>query len=308
MTDALDLPGTTGIVHSRPGFDFFSTTHPYLDNDEKLALVTNGSFSGTATPEYYAEMRAVADELLDKGIRSRVSDDIKPEGFYEKFMTKDGRAFWSPELRAFTVGHAAACAEENKKRAIADALKESYERLPGDQIALCVHADVPDTVSLCTVTRPMSVLKADGECYLASCAIAFPEDVKGEVTHLPQCSVVQVTPSGIDVVYDRLDGVRCEPVTEEIIDAFIKMFEEQTKDEARGVYELTKPNAWHEPMIDCDRFRAKEGKLKPIMPAFYQAAYRLYKQGRLSFHVGRLYARNVAWPSKDCYFTKFKVT
>ena len=307
MTDALSLPGTTGIIHSRPGFDFFSTTHPYLDRAEKLALVTNGTFSGTATEEYYAEMRTVMNELIDKGVNSRVSADIKPEGFYEKFMSKDGKVFWSPELRAFTVGLAAEEAKENKKSAIADALKESYERLPGDQIAVCIHADVPDTVSLCPVTRPMSVLEAEGECYLSSCAIAFPDDIKGKVTHLPQCSVVQITPDGYTVVYDHLEGVRCESVTEEIIDVFAKAIEEQTKDTPRGVYEIKKPSPWHEPMVDCDRYRAEGGKLKPNMPAFYQAAYRLYKEGRLSFFVDRLYARDVEWPNKDCYFTKFQV-
>ena len=90
MTNALDLPGTTGIIHSRPGFDFFSTTHPFLDRDEKLALVTNGSFAGTATEKYYAEMRRVADELCDAGIHSRCGEDIKPEGFSLVYDHMDG--------------------------------------------------------------------------------------------------------------------------------------------------------------------------------------------------------------------------
>ena len=311
MTNAMDLPGTTGIIHSRPGFDFFSTTHPFLDRDEKLALVTNGSFAGTATDAYYAEMRRVADELYDAGVRSRCGDDIKPEGFYEKFKTKDGRAFWSPEIRAFSVGLAAAQAE-NKRDAITDALKAGFERLPGDQINVCIHAEVPDTISLATVTRPMSVLEAAGETYIASCAIAFPENVAGKVTHLPQCSVVRVTPAGFSVIYDEMKGVRCEPVTEETVAAFTAALEEQIGKGGRplGVYEIKKPNPWHEPMVDVDRadFRAEGDVLKPKMPAFYQALYRLYKAGRITYYTDRLYARDVAWPNKDCYFTKFKLT
>ena len=306
MTDALQLPGTTGIIHSRPGFDFFSTTHPFLDNDEKLALVTNGTFAGTATPEYYAELRVVADELVDRGICSRCGEDIKPEGGYEKFKAKNGKIFWAPELRAYPIGLAIAEAND-KKTAIADALKASYERLPGDQISVAIHADLPDTLSLCTVTRPMSVLEADGESFIASCAIAFPEDVSGRVTHLPQCAVTQITPHGFSVIHDHLDCVRCEPVTEEIVDAFVKMFEDQTKDEGLSVYELKKPAVWHEPMVDCDLYRVEGGMLKPAMPAFYQAAYRLYKEGRLTLRPGEVYARNVDWPNVDCYFTKFQV-
>ena len=236
MTDALDLPGTTGIIHSRPGFDFFSTTHPYIDAAEKLALVTNGTSQGTNTPEFGAELRTVMNELLDLGIRSRCGDDIKPEGFFSQYMTRDGRAFWSPEALCFSVGVAVADAPAaEKRRTLADAERSIHERLPADQVSVSIHADVPDTVTVCTITRPMSVLEAEGESYIASCAIAFPDDVEGKVTHLPQCSLTQITPDGILFTEEGLKGVRCEPVTEDIIDAYIKMFEEQTGEETLSV-------------------------------------------------------------------------
>ncbi|MBE6655494.1 MAG: hypothetical protein E7609_01320 [Ruminococcaceae bacterium] len=309
MTDALDLPGTTGIIHSRPGFDFFSTTPPFLDRDERLALVTNGTSVGTSTKEFYEEQRRVADELCDAGVHSRCGADIKPEGFYEKFMAKDGKIFWAPELRAYPIGLAVANEKGDKSAALVRALKASYERLPADQVSVMIHADIPDIITLCTVTRPMSVLEADGATYIASCALAFPENVEGKVTHLPQCSLAQITPNGFSVLFDHLDGVRCEPVTEEIIAAFTASLEKQIGKGGKplSVYELELPNVWHEPMVDCDRFRVEGGKLKPNLPAFYQTVYRLYKEGRLSFATDRIYARDVVWPSVDCYFTKFSL-
>ena len=41
-TDALNLPGTIGIIHSRPDDDFFVNAHPFIAEDEKTALVENG--------------------------------------------------------------------------------------------------------------------------------------------------------------------------------------------------------------------------------------------------------------------------
>ena len=37
-TDALSLPGTTGIIHSRTGGNHVEHAHPFISDDEKLAL------------------------------------------------------------------------------------------------------------------------------------------------------------------------------------------------------------------------------------------------------------------------------
>lgn len=309
MTDALNLPGTTGIIHSRPGFDFFSTTHPYIDADEKLALVANGTFHGTGTPELFAELRAVMDELLDEGVHSRFGNDMTPTGFYEKFQTKDGRAFYVTETLAYAAGHAVAkAAPADKRRAHAEGVCNIHQRVPFDHVSVSIHADVPDSIVACTLTRPMSVLEAEGECYLASCAIAFPENVKGKITHLPQTAVHRVTPCGLEVVYDHIDGVKVEPVTEEILEAYADYytpFLSNGKEGAKSFYEIPVPwHLWHEPRVDC-RYVKEGDYYKAHMPALYQLFYRWHKQGRLRFYTGIVYARDVSWPNVDVYFTKF---
>lgn len=310
MTNALNLPGTTGLIHSRPGFDFFNTTFPYVDDAGEYALMGNGTVSGTNTEEFYAEMRTIMDELFDRGIVAPNSrDNLFGMGYSKLAHTKDGKPFYPPySVHVLSVGDKVKnTPPEEMKAAVAQAVKETHERIPTDNVTLTVHAKLPDTVTVCTISRPMSVLEAEGECYLASCAIAFPEDIHGKITHLPQCSLSQITPKGIELIADHLDGVRCEQVTEEMVDAYVKAITEQTKDKALSTYEMKMPAVFHEPMVDCDRFRVEGGRLKPHMPVMYRALYRLYKEGKLSFYTGEVYARDVAWPSVDCYFTKFRV-
>ena len=312
MTNAMDLPGTTGLIHSRPGDDLMSTCQPYLDDSGRYAQVSNGTSSGTGNEAFFAEMRSVMDALYDKGIVSPNSRDKLWELGYSKLAyTKDGKPFY-PICNPFSLGIGDAVKDtppEELKEALARETKAMHERLPTDQITLGVHASLPDTITVCTVTRPMSVLEAEGETYLASCAIAFPEDVEGKVTHLPQCSLSQVTPEGLQMLATSLEGVRVEPVTEEIVGAFYDAIVDQMSKKPLSLYEFVRPEPWHEPMVDCDKFIKPNSRLKPDMPAIYQAFYRLYKEGRLTYYTDVLYGRDslLGWPLRDWYFTKFSV-
>ena len=311
MTDAMDLPGTTGLIHSRPGEDFMNTCHPYMDADGKYAMMENGTTGGTGNEDYFAEMRTIMDDLLDRGISAPNSrDKLWAMGYSKLAYTKDGKPFY-PVCNPYALGIGDAVKgtpKDDMKEALAEATKAMHERIPIDNITVGVHADLPDTITVCTVSRPMSVLEAEGECYLASCAIAFPEDVKGKVTHLPQCSLSQVTPKGLELLATKLDGVRCEPVTEEILEIYEKAILDQMSEKPTAVCEFKFPKGiWHEPMVDCDRFVIEGAMLKPQMPAFYQAVYRLYKKGRITYYTDMVYGRDCVWPNRDFYFTKFKV-
>ena len=311
MTDAMDLPGTTGLIHSRPGEDFINTCHPYMDASGKYAMMGNGTLNGTGNEDYFAEMRAIMDDLLDRGISSPNSRDKLWELGYSKLAyTKDGKPFY-PIANPYSLGIGDAVKDapkENMKEALAKATKAMHERIPTDNISVGVHADLPDTITVCTVTRPMSVLEAEGECYLASCAIAFPEDVKGKITHLVPCSLSQVTPNGLEILATELEGVRVEHMNERILSIYSDAIIDQMSKKPTSLYEFKHPeNVWSEPMVDCDRFVRPGTKLKADMHAVYQVLYRLYKEGRLTYRTELLYGRDVAWPSRDCYITKFKV-
>lgn len=61
-TDALNLPGTTGIIHSRPCADLLSHAHPFTSQDEQLAAVLNGTLRDVDEPAFY---RTVNDLMAD---------------------------------------------------------------------------------------------------------------------------------------------------------------------------------------------------------------------------------------------------
>ena len=75
-TDAMDLPGTVGIIHSRPNGEFFTVTHPYFDADMSIAMVENGGTGATGCQALYDEFNRVMDDLLDQGIVSPASRDL----------------------------------------------------------------------------------------------------------------------------------------------------------------------------------------------------------------------------------------
>lgn len=307
MTDAMNLPGTTGIIHSRPGFDYLSTTHPYLDAEGKLAMVENGTQAGTGNDEFFAQMRSIMDAFLDRGIVAPTSRDI-PAKDYPRQYTKDGKPFYYIEAFSMTVGDLVKdTPAEQMKEAMAKAVQRVHELLPTDNVTVTIHENLPDTITVGTISRPMSVMEAEGETYLASVALAFPEDVKGKVSHLPQCAVSQVTPAGLEICTREMDGVRVEQVTEEVLQYYRNQLEPLLKTAPYALCELEPildKEIWSEPMVDCKYVR--EGSmLKPVVPAIYQALWSFHQEGRLRSNVDIVYARDVPWPNIDQYFTKF---
>ena len=120
------------------------------------------------------------------------AEHLSPSNF-PKQITKDGKAFFYVEAYPLLIGDTvkSLAADMSMKAAMSYSVKKAHERFPTDNITVSVHSELPNTVTIGTVSRPMSVLEADGETFIASAATAFPEDIEGKVTHLPQCSVSQ---------------------------------------------------------------------------------------------------------------------
>ena len=311
-TDALNLPGTTGFIHSRPYFDYMSTTQPFFDNSGELALIENGTREGTGNDEFFAEIRKCMDDFLDRGIKGDTSYDISPKE-WPLYYTKDGKGFYYVEPFAMFVGDMVKDVSSDKLRdALALAVKKNHERFPTDNITLSIHSKLPDTITIGTVSRPMSVLEADGETYLASCAIAFPEDVNGKVTHLPMCSVSQVTPKGLEFYSKEFETVRVEQVSDKILQHLCVEMEKNLtgkKDKPLMLMDIQRfipKDMWSEPLVDC-KYVKQKGMLKPLTATVYQAFWNLHKEGRLRSELGTVLSRERQglWPTKDCYFTRF---
>ena len=293
-TDALDLPGTTGIIHTRTSNDFITCAHPVLDPYGKLAVVENGTTLGTGSDEFYAKEREIMNSFLDRGMHAYSEDELpfKPES---PRIMKNGKIFYYIEPYPFMIGdelHNSSA--ENKRLAFAEAVKNAHATLPTDNITLSVHADIPDTIAIGNITRPMTVGFGDGETYLATCPIAFPEEIqKRPVLHLPPTSVSTVTPEGVQIHTTTIDGVKVEQIDYRVAKFIRDEMEARLtgkENEPLSIYDLPILDSWldiwSEPRVDC-KFISEAGKLKQFAAVIYEGLWSFHKEGRLHSIRGR---------------------
>ena len=302
-TDALSLPGTTGIIHSRTGGNHVEHAHPFISNDDKLALVLNGTNWGGGTPEFYVKSNEIMNGFLDSGIRIRsavakVADTSKPAR-----VLKNGYGYHDTEPYALMVGEGVKglCGDE-LKNGMARETKKSLETLPIDVITLAVHEDLPDTITIGTVTRPMSVGFGDGETFTCTTPLGLPEYVqKRPVMFIPPTTVAQVTPSGLNILSTSFEGVRVEQIDFRLAKEFREEFEKRLKygeENAIDIYDIPFytdwDSIWSKPLVDSDKYVLENSRLKPVGSALYEALWSFHKEGRLRMKLGTRLNKNGA--------------
>lgn len=282
-TDAINFPGTVGIMHSRPGGTLASHAHPFLDKDEKMAMVYNGTITATATAEFLENSRIIMQGYLDKGYPLHTfcekGGGMKP--------LSNGMRYHPCELWTLYTGEVVDRAEDVSEGML-DGVLTNLDTFPSDRITLAIHAMLDGVITAGRTTRPMVVGLAEGESYLATTALAFPEDVTfRSMTQLPVCSVSQIR-AGSFTVSDRVPkNIRVEEPTAGIYKKCYDFFESRlkdAKDSPRSIYDMDYPadfmDMWSQPMVDC--IYAKEGsRLKPSAAVMYEVLWAFYKEGRL---------------------------
>lgn len=279
QTDALNFPGTVGIAHSRPGGTLASQAHPFVDGDEHLALVLNGTLRDVGTPEFYEHSREIMQAFLDRGIEIRSA--IERNGSHHTLT--NGLSYHDTEPYALMAG-------DNYKKGmpLETALGEAIDELPGDIVTLAIHKDEPGTIAIGRINRPMSVGLGDGETFLATTAIAFPEDVKlRAVMDTPPASVCKVTPGRFEVTPHLLKNVAIEDITPDKYHKAYTRLESiliGQKKEPKSLYHIGAYSAWRDiwsqPAVEC-KYAKEGGFLKPTADLNYRILYSFYKEGRL---------------------------
>ena len=293
-TDALDLPGTTGIIHSRTGNNHLSHAHPFTSDDGELALVLNGTTWGAGTKEFYKAQNEIANDLYDKGIQIKSAVPLS-EGSTSQRMLKNGMAYHGSEPYALLIGEAVRNSPNERLREdIAIAARDAIETLPIDIINLSIHARLPDTITVATVSRPMTVGFGDGETYLATCPIAFPEEIqKRPVLFIPPTTVAQVTPSGFKTCSVGLKDTRVEQIdyrsAKKIREDMERVFSGK-RDNPQSIYSLPitvgwDEELWQKPLVES-KYALENSRLKPIGSAIYEGLWSFYKEGRLHMVLG----------------------
>ncbi len=217
-TDALDLPGTVGLAHSRPGADHPAHAHPHLSNSGNLALVTNGT--GYIHNE---KLTPPARMLEERGYTFVTKKDPISVEYYPTLS--DGSPIFCLEMFVNLV-------EEYMKEGASfeDALLRANDEHIGERVNVMINALDPSAIRVTRHSRPMDVLIGDGECYMASTRLAFPEDVAGNVMALPVLRVCKVGRGSVEITDKRmlnLDTPEITPLTYRLVyDRVVKMLEE----------------------------------------------------------------------------------
>lgn len=199
-TDALDLPGNIGIIHTRPGNSPASFTHPHLSEDGQLAVVLNGTIEIDKYYNHRKETTILAEKAGYEYI-ARAYDSCKsfpelsdgghtPEGEQIAHLT----AMYRKEGNSYT-------------KAFRLAVEGGYT----DLVGVMLTANDPDVIRACRITRPMVACVGEGETFIASCEYAFGNDISGTKFSLPALAVCEITKGGVKVTDEK---VGIEPVAE----------------------------------------------------------------------------------------------
>jgi len=171
-TQALQLPGTIGIIHTRTasggGREW---AHPFIDAKEELAYIANGSVGKYENDSCLA---AAAIELEKAGCCLK-SAQLTPVDTYPSLA--DGRYVHFSDIMCQTIAEAYFSLADESNR-LRRAATKAYERYPGELVGLCLHARHPDEIVAVRHNKPIEIgFDHKGNVFMASTRLAFPENI-----------------------------------------------------------------------------------------------------------------------------------
>ena len=165
-TEALRLPGTVGIVHSRTnsGGDR-EWAHPFVGAKGTLAYIANGS---TGLFANVARQSETASRLSDAGypFLSR-----SPEPVAEYPRLPDGSSVHMSEVMCRLIE-----AHVDAGRDPATAMRLAYTQLPSEIVGLMIHTAIPRGIVATRINQPLVAARHREGWYLSSTALAFPAE------------------------------------------------------------------------------------------------------------------------------------
>ena len=203
-TDVLELPGTIGIAHTRPG-GVDIAYQPCISLDETSALATNGIFRRTPYIQLWNE---ALELLLSKGYRRfRYTADASATPPH----SLDGTHVFSLEVRLALVNMYV-----NEGKSFTEALALSCSHIFADNATVVISERQPDSFYAIRTSRPLLALEENGETYLATSRYAFDEGKEDLAWYLPLLQACEITRSGVRISTDRITTEPVEEITEEI--------------------------------------------------------------------------------------------
>ena len=170
-TDALSLPGTVGVAHTRtPGGGNEEWGHPFVgmkDGAPVTAYLLNGSRGFFASVPRNVLM---AESLISDGysFRTRTVGEITKE---HTPLLSDGTCVHTSEIMSNLI-------LRNIDRGMAEpfAMEAAMMDFPLECVGLLLSVAHGDRIAYSRFNMPMNLGFADHGCYMASAALCFPED------------------------------------------------------------------------------------------------------------------------------------
>jgi glucosamine--fructose-6-phosphate aminotransferase (isomerizing) len=201
QTDAADLPGTVGIIHSRSKSGGGAQwAHPFIDCTGRMA------YAATGIGGFFADRRdpdTVLRGLADAGhvFRSR---NKKAVGKYPTLA--DGSSVHVSEVVCHLI-------ESHIARGLdpALAMREAFQDFVAELIGLIIHEDTPDSIIASRINQPLMIGRRGSSTFLATTTLAFPEGAVDWVMSMPLSSTAVIKGDGLSIIpMDATAGPVCK--------------------------------------------------------------------------------------------------
>ena len=232
-TNALNLPGTIGIIHSRSksgGGD--SWAHPFIgtrDGKECEAYVANG----------YAGKFAVCNEEYSSLGEKLISDgwNFTSKIFAENknYQTlSDGSQVHMSDVMCQLITRNIANGDKADK-----AIENAFCTMPNEIVGLLLSLTETDKIFWGRINRPMMLSFSNGGAYLATTAMAFPKDCEKIIT-LPANSSGYVKRDGFEAKPFKKAPAEVAEISERIFEKGIKETRKILKDGEKTFKQIEK--------------------------------------------------------------------
>ena len=189
QTDAMELPGTVGIIHARSkGFGDIHWGHPFINPDEDIAYVLNGHMG-----DFYANKaneNKIINDLIEQGYKFRTRTN---ESVPNMPRLKDGSSIHMSEAMCFLVDSI-----RRKKHSMNEALLRAASSYPAEIVGLLLSAETPGSIHAVRFNQPLMIGCNKDETFLSTTAMAFPDKLDS-IIHAPIRSVIKFNQHNFEV-------------------------------------------------------------------------------------------------------------
>ena len=204
FTEASKLPGKIGIIHSRSiagGSDEWA--HPFVGMKKGIPM---SAYVANGIPGKFdkSNHNAVVQRLIDDGYDMNAHLTDVEKGRYMDLS--DGTSVHMSDVMCQLIF----CNEEKCGNPV-EAMTNAFCEIPAEIVGLYISLCASDRIFWSRINRPMMAGFSDHGAYLATSAIAFPDDAS-EPFALPACASGYITSGEVNITAYPKPPVCVEPM------------------------------------------------------------------------------------------------